>query len=172
MFSRVEIYVNAVLQRGLVPKSWTVLTRKRYGYLRKTLKGGETRCNNVNMMPFYREKQLNETTQTEHKNGNVLLRQLHVCLALSSPASRRIPSLRARARSLERANKLASARARGCPSSAVWSLWCVSDSASAARERDLRRERAGSWSDRYPPTGDLSFSFLIPPYSLTVFLTL
>ncbi len=105
-----------------------------------------------------------EFVQTERKSGNVFSRQLHVCLVLSSsPAWRRIPSLRARARPLVRAIKPASARARGCPSSAVWSLWCVSDSASAARERDLLSERAGSWSDRYPPTGDLSFSFLISP---------
>lgn len=30
MFSRVEIYANTLLQRGLVPKSWTVLIRKRF----------------------------------------------------------------------------------------------------------------------------------------------
>lgn len=89
-------------------------------------------------------KQLNEIAQTERKNGNVLLRQLHVCLALSSPASRRIPSLRARARSLERANKLASerARARGCPSSAVLSfVMCLRLRERRARARPAERTR-------------------------------
>lgn len=83
-------------------------------------------------------------------------------------------SPRARSRSPSGTSEQASegARARGCPSSAVWSLWCVSDSASAARERDLRSERAGSWSDRYSPTGDLLSPSWFPPYSLTVFLAI
>jgi len=112
---------------------------------------------------FYGDKELNEIAQTERKNGNVLLRQLHVCLALSSPDRVRIPSLRARARSLERANKPASESARGgVPPPQFW-VCDVFQTPRAPRERDLRRERAGPRSNRYPPTGDLHFSFLIPP---------
>ncbi|KAL1264077.1 hypothetical protein QQF64_004432 [Cirrhinus molitorella] len=73
------------------------------------------------------------------KNGNVFLRRLHVCLALSSsPASRRIPSLRARARarSLERANKPARARARGGVPPPQFGVCDVSQTPRAPRESE------------------------------------
>ncbi|XP_043110262.1 uncharacterized protein LOC122355769 [Puntigrus tetrazona] len=110
------------------------------------------------------------------ERGNVFLKQLHVCLALSSsPAWRRIPSLRARARarSLERANKPARARARGGVPPPQFGVCDVSQTPRAPRES----ETCGANAPDPEATVTLQQATCLspsrfPPYSLTVFLAL
>ncbi len=112
----------------------------------------------------------------ERKSGNVFLRQLHLCLVLSSsPAWRRIPSLRARARArpLERANKPVRARARGGVPPPQFGVCDVSQTPRAPRES----ETCGANAPDPEATVTLQQATCLspswfPPYTLTVFLAL